>query len=459
MFAFYDFETTGTSPKFDQPLQFAAILTDDNLVPVEEVDIRCRLSQHILPSPIAMAITGVTPDLLTSPILSWYEFSRELADLIDRWSPATWVGYNSLSFDENVFRQLFYQNLDPTIYRTQFNGNNRLDILKLVYACWAFGIKELKIPTAENGKQTSRLDHLAPLNGFSEHDAHDALGDVRATIFITKLIRDQVPEIWQQVIANLDRDALRQQLEAGQIFHLVERFGVPPPRVYTGVYCGVNAEIQNRIGYFDLVAGDTTEFTNADPELVEKAVSESPKIIRSVDLGAMPLLFPASQIAPEHLDQAAQITQNKVLHDLAGKALAARFADRETPELVEAQIYEGFYNHADKKLLEAFHQAEWQERAKLVQQLTDVRLKELGNRMLVLNAPELVPDDVRQAFWSMVSERWKGKQFYGESERNPGNTYQSVQDDLEEVKTSGRFDLPQEQLSAMIEFFTNRKVS
>ncbi len=38
MFVFYDFETTGTSPAFDPPLQFAAILTDDDFKQVERED-------------------------------------------------------------------------------------------------------------------------------------------------------------------------------------------------------------------------------------------------------------------------------------------------------------------------------------------------------------------------------------------------------------------------------------
>ena len=69
MFAFYDFETTGTSPAFDQPIQFAAILTDDGFNPVERINIRCRLATHILPAPWAMAVTGVTPALLNDPSL------------------------------------------------------------------------------------------------------------------------------------------------------------------------------------------------------------------------------------------------------------------------------------------------------------------------------------------------------------------------------------------------------
>jgi exodeoxyribonuclease-1 len=44
--AFYDLETTGLSPAFDQPLQFAAILTDDEFKEIERVNLRCRIAPH-----------------------------------------------------------------------------------------------------------------------------------------------------------------------------------------------------------------------------------------------------------------------------------------------------------------------------------------------------------------------------------------------------------------------------
>ena len=53
-FVFYDFETTGTSPAYDQPLQFAAIATDENFKSLETIDIRCRVAPHIIPSPYAL---------------------------------------------------------------------------------------------------------------------------------------------------------------------------------------------------------------------------------------------------------------------------------------------------------------------------------------------------------------------------------------------------------------------
>ena len=75
MFAFYDFETTGTSPAFDQPIQFAAILTDDDLNQIERVNIRCRLSPHILPSPWATSLERLAP-----PCRNWSRAARIEAD-------------------------------------------------------------------------------------------------------------------------------------------------------------------------------------------------------------------------------------------------------------------------------------------------------------------------------------------------------------------------------------------
>ncbi len=66
-YVFYDQETTGISPEYDQPLQFAAILTDENFVERVRINIRCRLAPHILPSPHAPVVIGVNPDALTDP--------------------------------------------------------------------------------------------------------------------------------------------------------------------------------------------------------------------------------------------------------------------------------------------------------------------------------------------------------------------------------------------------------
>ena len=99
-YVFYDTETTGLETAFDQILQFAAIKTDDDLNELGRFDIRCRLMPHIVPSPGALRVTGVTPEMLTNPNLpSHYEATRQIRAKLKEWSPAVFIGYNSIAFD------------------------------------------------------------------------------------------------------------------------------------------------------------------------------------------------------------------------------------------------------------------------------------------------------------------------------------------------------------------------
>ena len=68
-YVFYDTETTDVSTAFAQILQFAAIKTDDDLNEIERFEIRCRLLPHIIPSPKALLVTGISPETLTDPAL------------------------------------------------------------------------------------------------------------------------------------------------------------------------------------------------------------------------------------------------------------------------------------------------------------------------------------------------------------------------------------------------------
>ena len=84
-FVFYDLETTGISPEFDQPLQFAAIWTDEAFVEKARINIRCRLAPHILPSPQALVVTRVAPDHLIDPNLpSLLDFAQQVAEFVGR---------------------------------------------------------------------------------------------------------------------------------------------------------------------------------------------------------------------------------------------------------------------------------------------------------------------------------------------------------------------------------------
>ena len=108
VFVFYDTETTGTDTAFDQILQFGAIRTDDDLNEIDGIEVRCCLQAHIVPAPMALKMTGITHRMLLDPALpSHHEAMRQVHAKLSDWSPSIFVGYNSISFDENLLRQAF----------------------------------------------------------------------------------------------------------------------------------------------------------------------------------------------------------------------------------------------------------------------------------------------------------------------------------------------------------------
>lgn len=189
VFVFYDTETTGSVTFFDQILQFAAIRTDDELNEIDRFEVRCRIQPHILPAPGALIVTGVSLDRASEPALpSHFDMAVAIHRKLSAWSPAVFVGYNSLEFDEDLLRQAFYQSLLPP-YLTNTNGNSRLDVMRLALGVHEFEPGQLEIPRRVDGVPTFKLDRLAPANGFSHPNAHDAMADVEATIFLARLIR------------------------------------------------------------------------------------------------------------------------------------------------------------------------------------------------------------------------------------------------------------------------------
>jgi exodeoxyribonuclease-1 len=408
-FVFYDLETTGISPEFDQPLQFAAIWTDENFVERERINIRCRLAPHILPSPQALIVTRVTPDHLIDPSLpSLLEFAQQVSELTVRWSPSIWVGYNNMKFDEEVLRQTFYQNLLPNVYATQFNGNTRFDILPAVYAAFARDPDLFAWPTDDTGRRSFKLDRLATANGFNAHNAHDALGDVEATIHLARQFASRSPALLAELIQTACKAQVQSKLETFRPLELVTRFGGGEPRAYTGCFCGYSQGNTTQAAFFDLDAVDPAELITASDEALFAAVERTPKIIRGISTNKAPALLDLPAPSAEHLRRAAIIADAPEFRRRVGAAMAARFV--EDPEArtkhVEKQIYGAFYSNADKQLLQEFHRADWPRRQEIVASLADPRLRQLGRRLIAFYSPVLLTAEDVTRFNDYLYAKW-----------------------------------------------------
>jgi len=221
-FIFYDTETTGLTAGFDQILQFAAIVTDDDLNAIEEINLRCRLQRHVVPSPGAFVITGVRPSEVAAANLSHYEMIRKIRAVIERYTPAIIVGYNSISYDEAMLRQAFYQTLNP-VYLTNTGGNARMDILKVAHAASEYAPDVLQVPLNDKGRPTFKLGLLAEANNLLHEDAHEAMSDTVVTLGLARLVRDRAPAVWNAMLQTRSKSGALSILSNSEVFCATEK--------------------------------------------------------------------------------------------------------------------------------------------------------------------------------------------------------------------------------------------
>jgi exodeoxyribonuclease I len=412
-FVFYDTETTGTNTAFDQILQFGAIRTDHELNELERFEIRCRLLPYVVPSPGAIRVTGVGVDHLTDPALpSHYQMVRAIRSKMNEWSPAIFIGHNSLGFDEHLLRQALYKTLHAP-YLTNTNGNCRTDSLRMIQAVSRFVPNALTIPIDERGRQVFKLDRLAPANGFDHSAAHDAMGDVEATIYMCRLIAERAPDHWSNFVRFAQKAAVADFAQEEDVFVLTDFFyGKGYSWLVTGI--GVNPDNKSEMLVFDLSQDPGDLAALSDDELASR-LSERPKPVRGMRTNAGPLVLPYDDApaglldgapGPEELRRRASFIKNdRALAERLIAAFRQSRAEKEPSPHVEEQIYDGFTGNDDQVILDRFHDLEWLHRPPMVERLADVRLRALGQRLIFIEAPHIMADAARRDYEIAIARR------------------------------------------------------
>lgn len=407
----YDIETSGTSARWDQILQFACVRTNDALDIIEEpFEVRSRLQPHVVASPGALHVTGQSIDDAIDPARpSHYAMVSWIREHLGGRCPAVFIGYNSLRFDEEFLRHAFYQCLHPP-YLTNTNGSGRADALLLMKAIATFHSGLLNIPMNDAGRPTLKLDRLAPANGFNDFDAHDALADVHAMIAMCRIVKAGAPEIWAKFLEFGRPEAVEAFLSEHDAFVLFEPWGV---------FGAANMVVtlgpsQGRARFaLDLMC-DADELASLDDEALAKRVTRSPKPVRRFKTNAAHLLWSIDQCPPEVLhglspvavqDRADRIRSDDVL--VKRLLAAAQGAEKMygASQHVEEGLYEGFWSRSDERLMETFHQVPWERRATLCSEFQDRRLRTLARRLIYFERPDLLSDLERQQFADAVRLR------------------------------------------------------
>ena len=123
-FIVYDFETTGISARFDQILQGGFIVYDSNFKEIERLNIRSRLSPDIVPSINALRVNRLKMAEVLSEKLTFYDMTNKIRQFLSKYKDCFFVGFNSINFDEEFLRQLFWEHFYFP-YLSNTNGNFR----------------------------------------------------------------------------------------------------------------------------------------------------------------------------------------------------------------------------------------------------------------------------------------------------------------------------------------------
>lgn len=428
-FIFYDTETTGLSAAFDQIVQFAAIVTDDSFNVLEELNLRCRLRPHQVASPGAMRVTRVGPKTIQSAPLTCYQMTGQIRAFIERWSPAVLVGFNSISFDENMLRQMFFQGLHPT-YLTNTNGNTRMDILRLAHAVAEHRPDAIKVPLNDKGKASFRLGHLIAANGLLLDNAHDALADTRATLALAKLLKDGAPQVWEDLFACRSRHTVEALLREHPLFLATDR-AFKKPTILAGA---IVAHPTNpaAVAVFDLEY-EPEIYLDADQEGIQRVLKASPRPIRVMKANALPIVAPFRgraqgvdpALAKGRLDR---IRAHPTFTETVAKALAAANEDYEASDHIEQSIYSGFPSRGDQKVMEEFHRTTWPERYALLSRFDDRKYQEFGERIIYSEFPEGLPSERHAAMKAWHRER------HTTDDDVPWHTLRKAQGELAEIR-------------------------
>jgi exodeoxyribonuclease-1 len=422
-FFFYDLETSGLNPREDRIMQFAGIRTDLNLKQIgEPYNILVKLNDDTLPAPDALMVTGITPQQTQSDGYTEAEFSKFLMEEI--FTPGTIAtGFNSIRFDDEFIRALFWRNFyDPYAWCWK-DGRSRWDLLDVVRMTRALRPEGIVWPETD-GKANNRLENLTKENGIDHFKAHDALSDVEALIAVTNLIKTKQPKLYEHLFAYKDKKLVQKlvNLETKQPFVYVSGRYDATYHKATVAFPLTSGKNSNVVVY-DL-RHDPTPFLNLSLSELQKKFYASWEERKKEDFVALPVkelqynrapaVAPLGVLAQQGgwervgLDEQTITKHRAILLSSPGFAENIRSLFENKPEYKkatdpEAQLYDGFVSDVDTLRIEKVRNSNEQQLADMHPEFTDDRLGDLLLHYKARNYPRSLAEDEAVAW-----EAWRG---------------------------------------------------
>ncbi len=417
-YIFYDLETTGrgkkesatafgTTPKWEQILQIAAIVTDENFQPTNQnMNIFCRPRMSIIAQPGALITTerGIKESLYAD--LSSYELMKQINSTLDVWKrdnpDSVFIGHNSINFDETVLEYNLFSNL---FYPYPTRGK-RGDTLNLVRGLYASNPSSIKTDLTSRGNPSFKLEKLAELNGLPIEFAHDAFSDVKTSIALAKFVKDSDKKLWNSLSFTMDKRQAAEYINNNSGITYLTNFGgrialealsmVCESQMYKGMYHTLKLSTDP----MPLLEANNSEF--------KSLLSKKPSKNRWLTTGDHPIFLdnsnainykPYDKIGSEVLNE-----RKKLIYK--NKSLAEKFRMYEIDRQIEKEenlsqdnVFPEskaniFFNFKEKNIIDNFHiQNDWKEKYKIALTVKDPSASFILKRLIFDECPEILHEE------------------------------------------------------------------
>jgi exodeoxyribonuclease-1 len=419
-FFWHDYETFGIRPRRDRPAQFAGIRTDADLNEVgEPVMMYCKPAPDTLPDPESCLLTGILPQDCLQRGLPEHAFADRIEAELAK-SGTIGVGYNSMRFDDEVTRHLFWRNLIDPYAREWQNDCGRWDLLDVVRSCYALRPEGLQWPLHEDGRPSFKLEHLTAANGLTHEAAHDALSDVRATVALARLIKQQQPRLWEFCLKLRKKEAVQAEIGWGEPKPFLHISGMyPVERGCTAVVwpLGPHPVNKNELIVWDLSADPRVLESLSALEVRERMFNKQEQLpegvsrlpIKTIHINKSPVVIGQLKTLGVHnaerwgIDIELALRHAEVARQLRLQAgLWAEVFERPKGASavdVDEDLYGGFVGNNDRRLLSRLRSLQPQRLASERVRFDDARLEELLFRYRARNFPASLNED-ESARWA-----------------------------------------------------------
>ncbi len=418
--AFWDIESSSAITDFGSIIEIGGILVDENFKEKDRFNLRCRLPEGEIPQAMALIVNKTSVKQLTQVNLSHYQMLGEIEKIFKKWSPAIFLGWSNIGFDDEMLRKEFFKGIRYP-YITNASPNKRHDGINIARAAYAINPNILKTEINAKGNAVFKLESLSRMNGFDSSDAHSALFDANLTMKILGLVKKKQPNTWDAFLNTANRSDTETIFKKENIITLNEYF-YGKSRLYLCAPLHPNHCIHPIYQWGQAVdlRVDIEPLLKMSINQIKTEMKKTPKFLRTIRSNKAPIILgpeygikeePYNAMEPNLIKQRAQLVKNNekfsqnVLTALREIAEEKEQLKPQEDIYAEESIYTKFTSNKDTALFPAWHAASWKDKLKLLDKFEDKRLVGFGKKIIYQEAPEVLPLDMLKTIKKGIAKR------------------------------------------------------